>query len=249
MIIIKNQHEIELMKKAGRITAEALNLVSKFIKPGVSTFELDKIIEDSIKKSGAKPSFLGLYGFPASACISINNEVIHGIPSKDRLLKEGDIVKIDTGAYYEGFHGDSAKTFAVGNISENAKKLIDVTRECFYEGLKYAKVGCRIGDIGHAIEQHAVNNGYTPVRDFVGHGVGHDLHEAPEVPNFGMAGRGIRLQKGMTLAIEPMINEGKAAVKVLDNEWTVVTRDGKLSAHYEHTIVITDGEPEILTKL
>ncbi|MDP4153251.1 MAG: type I methionyl aminopeptidase [Bacillota bacterium] len=248
MIIIKSDNEIEQMRIAGRITAEAIEKAGEHIAPGVTTADLDKIIHDYMIRCGARPSFLKLYGFPASACISVNDEVIHGIPSKRRHLLEGDIVSIDAGACYNGFHGDSTKTFFVGHVADNAAKLVKVTQESFYEGLKYARPGYRIGDIGAAIERYATGFGYTIVRDFVGHGVGRELHEEPEVPNFGTAGRGARLEKGMTIAIEPMINEGIPDVKVSDNDWTVFTVDGKLSAHYEHTVLITDGEPEILTK-
>lgn len=236
------------MRKAGRITGEALLKAAENIKEGISTYELDKIIYDYIVKSGAKPSFLGYGGFPASACISLNEEVIHGIPRKDRILREGDIVKIDVGAYYKGFHGDSAKTFGVGAISEEAKRLIESTKEAFHRGAAKAVAGGRIGDIGSAINAYATAQGYGVVRKYVGHGVGHQLHEEPEVPNFGTAGRGVRLFPGMTIAIEPMINQGTHDVKELKDGWTVVTADGKLSAHYEHTVLITpEGEPILLT--
>lgn len=216
------------------------------VTPGVTTREIDKEIFKFIKKSGAVPSFLGYGGFPGSACISVNDEVIHGIPGK-RLITDGDIVSIDVGALIGGYHGDCCGTFAAGEISEEAKRLIDVTRQSFFEGLKFARTGYRISDISHAIQDYVEGFGYTLVREYVGHGVGRDLHEAPEVPNYGEPGHGPRLVKGMTIAIEPMVNIGSEEVRVLDNDWTVVTADGSLSAHYENTILITDGEPEILT--
>ena len=247
MVQIKNSEQLAKMRKAGRITGEAILAAREHIKEGVSTKELDTIIRNYIEKCGAKPSFLGYGGFPGSACISINNEVIHGIPSAKRFLKEGDIVKIDVGAYIGGFHGDSANTFGVGKISAEAEKLIAVTRESFFRGVKAAVPGKRIGDIGSAICGYAEDLGYGVVRKFVGHGVGHELHEDPEVPNFGTAGRGARLYTGMTIAIEPMINVGTRDVKILDDGWTVITADGSLSAHYEHTVAIADGEPILLT--
>ena len=247
MVQIKNSEQLALMRKAGRITGEAILKAQEYIKEGVSTKEIDTVIRSYIEKCGAKPSFLGYGGFPGSACISINNEVIHGIPRADRILKEGDIVKIDVGAYIGGYHGDSANTFGVGTISEDAQKLIDVTKESFFRGVKMAKAGNRIGDIGSTICSYAENLGYGVVRKYVGHGIGRDLHEDPEVPNFGTAGRGARLYPGMTIAVEPMINIGSPNVKVLDDDWTVVTSDGSLSAHYEHSIAIADGEPILLT--
>ena len=247
MVQIKNSEQLACMRKAGRITGEAILAAREYIKEGVSTKQLDTVIRNYIEKCGAKPSFLGYGGFPGSACISINNEVIHGIPSAKRFLKEGDIVKIDVGAYIGGFHGDSANTFGVGKISEEAEKLIAVTRESFFRGVKMAAKGKRVGDIGSEICGYAEGFGYGVVRKFVGHGIGHDLHEDPEIPNFGTAGRGVRLYPGMTIAIEPMINVGTRDVKVLDDGWTVITADGSLSAHYEHTVAITDGEPILLT--
>ena len=247
MVQVKNSEQLASMRKVGRITGEAILVAREYIKEGISTKEIDTVIRNYIEKCGAKPSFLGYGGFPGSACISINNEVIHGIPSAKRFLKEGDIVKIDVGAYIGGFHGDSANTFGVGKISEEAQKLIDVTRESFYRGVAMAAGGKRIGDIGSAIANYAEGLGYGVVRKFVGHGIGKNLHEDPEVPNFGTAGRGARLYPGMTIAVEPMINCGTREVKVLDDEWTVVTADGSLSAHYEHTIAIMDGEPMLLT--
>ena len=248
MIQVKNSEQIALMKVAGRITGEAILAAAEHIKEGVSTLELDNIIRHYIEKSGAKPSFLGYGGFPGSACISVNEEIIHGIPRANKILRDGDIVKLDVGACYKGFHGDSANTFGVGNISDEAKRLIETTKESFFKGAAKAVAGNRIGDIGSAVYNHAVSNGYGVVKRYVGHGVGHDLHEDPEVPNFGTAGRGARLFPGMTIAIEPMINEGTFEVKEKNDGWTVVTADGKLSAHYEHTVLITpDGEPLLLT--
>ena len=248
MIQEKNSEQIALMKVAGRITGEAILAAAEHIKEGVSTLELDNIIRHYIEKSGAKPSFLGYGGFPGSACISVNEEIIHGIPRANKILREGDIVKLDVGACYKGFHGDSANTFGVGNISDEAKRLIETTKESFFKGAAKAVAGNRIGDIGSAVYNHAVSNGYGVVKRYVGHGVGHDLHEDPEVPNFGTAGRGARLFPGMTIAIEPMINEGTFEVKEKNDGWTVVTADGKLSAHYEHTVLITpEGEPLLLT--
>lgn len=238
-----------MMLKAGRITGEAILKARDHIREGISTKELDTIIHDYIVKCGAKPSFLGYGGFPGSACISINEEVIHGIPKKDRILREGDIVKIDVGACYRGYHGDSANTFGVGKISDEAQALIDATRESFYRGVAFAKNGNRLGDVGFAICDYATSCGYGVVREYVGHGVGRDLHEDPEVPNFGTANRGQRLYTGMTIAIEPMINMGTQNVKVLGDNWTVITADHSLSAHYEHTVAITDGEPVLMTKV
>lgn len=240
MIQIKNAAQIAIMKEAGRITGEALCLAGEAVKEGVSTKHLDDIIYNHIVKSGAKPSFLGYNGFPGSACISINDEVIHGIPSKNKILKDGDIVKIDVGAFYKGFHGDSANTFAVGNISDDAKKLIEATRISFEKGIEVAMPGNRLGDIGSAIESYVKQNGFSVVRQFVGHGIGKELHEDPSVPNYGTAGHGVKLYKGMALAIEPMVNMGTADVYILPDGWTVKTKDGKLSAHYEHTNILTD---------
>ena len=248
MIIIKNSEQLTLMKKAGRITAEALLLARDIIRPGISTKEIDKKMHDFILKCGATPTFLGYGGFPGSACISINNEVIHGIPSEKKILQEGDIVKIDVGARYRGYNGDSARTYPVGKVSEEALRLISVTEQSFYEAMKFAKAGNRVGDIGNAVESFVISNGFSVVRDFVGHGVGAALHEEPEVPNFGRAGRGARLYSGMTLAIEPMVNAGTADVRVQGDGWTVKTCDGKLSAHYENSIAITDGDPIMLTE-
>ena len=247
MIIIKNSEQISLMKKAGRITGEALLLARDLIRPGISTKEIDKKMHDFIIRSGATPSFLGYGGFPGSACISINNEVIHGIPSDKVILNDGDIVKIDVGACYRGYNGDSARTFPVGKVSDEALRLISVTEASFYEAMKYAKAGNRVGDIGSAIENFVISHGFSVVRTYVGHGVGAELHEEPSVPNYGRAGRGVRLYSGMTLAIEPMVNAGVEDVRVLKDGWTVVTADGKLSAHYENSICITDSDPILLT--
>ena len=246
MIIIKNGHEIDAMRQACKITAAARALAGEMVRPGVSTKQIDKAVHDYIVSQGAKPSFLGYHGFPASACISVNSTVIHGIPG-GYVLKDGDIVSIDVGAFYKGFHGDCAATFACGAVSADAQKLIDVTKQSFYEGIRFAKCGHRVSDISHAIQTYEESNGFSVVRSFVGHGVGAQLHEEPEVPNFGAAGRGPRLLPGMTLAIEPMVNAGTYDVRVLRDGWTTVTADGKLSAHYENTVLITDGEPEILT--
>lgn len=242
MIFVKNPDQIRLMKTAGRITGEALALAGEAVREGVTTKQLDTIIRHHIEKCGAKPSFLGYGGFPASACISINDEVIHGIPSAHRVLKEGDIVKIDVGAFYRGFHGDSARTVPVGKVSDEALRLIQVTRDSFYAGLEALKVGNRLGDVGHAIDELVVRNGYSTVKRYIGHGVGHELHESPDVPNYGTPGRGTRLCAGMTLAIEPMVNVGGEAVRELSDGWTVKTADGSLSAHYENSVALTaDG--------
>lgn len=246
MISIKNDREISAMRQAGKITAAARALAGEMVRPGVTTREIDKAVHDYIRSQGAKPSFLGYGGYPASVCISVNDVVIHGIPD-GRVLKEGDIVSVDVGAYYKGFHGDCAATYACGKISPEAQKLIDVTKESFFQGLKFARKGYRVSDISHAVQTYAEGNGFSVVRSFVGHGVGENMHEEPEVPNFGAPGRGPRLLPGMTIAIEPMICEGTYEVRILRDKWTTVTRDGKLAAHYENTVLITDGEPEILT--
>ena len=246
MIIIKNDKEIDLMRKAGKIVAETLLVVEKNIKPGITTAELDRIAEEFITKHGAKPSFKGLYGFPASLCISVNEQVVHGIPGR-YVLKEGDIVSVDCGAIIDGYHGDAARTFAVGNISEEAQKLIEVTKESFFKGLEAAKVGNKLTDISHEIQRYVEVSGFSVVRDFVGHGIGKDLHEDPEVPNFGRPGRGPKLVTGMALAIEPMVNVGSHRVKTLGDDWTVITSDKSLSAHYENTVIILPDGPEILT--
>ena len=246
MIPIKNEREIDAMRQACKLTAAARALAGRMVRPGVTTRQIDKAVHDFIVSHGAKPSFLHYGGFPASTCISVNETVIHGIPDH-RVLREGDIVSVDVGAYYKGFHGDCAATYACGEISPQARKLIDVTKQRFFEGLKFAKQGCRISDIGHAVQTYVEANGFSVVRSFIGHGVGAQLHEEPEVPNFGKPGRGPRLIRGMTIAIEPMVTEGTYEVQVLKDRWTTVTCDGKLAAHYENTVLITDGEPEILT--
>lgn len=245
-IVIKSAREIELMRVAGRITAGARIIARQGIAAGVTTKELDREIHRYIVKNGATPTFLNYGGFPASACISVNDEVIHGIPGA-RVIHDGDIVSVDVGAKINGFTGDCAGTYPCGEITPEAQDLIAVTRQSFFEGIKFARVGYRVSDIGHAIQEYVESHGYSVVRSYVGHGVGAQLHEEPEVPNYGEPGHGPRLVKGMTIAIEPMVNAGTFYVRVLDNEWTVVTADGKLSAHYENTILITDGEPEILT--
>ena len=246
MIIIKNNQEIDLMRSAGKIVAETLLLVEEKVRPGITTAELDRIAEEFITKHGARPSFKGLYGFPASLCISVNEQVVHGIPG-GYVLKDGDIISVDCGAYKNGFHGDAARTFGVGNISEEAEKLINVTRESFFKGIEYAKVGNRLTDISHEIQSYVEASGFSVVRDFVGHGIGRVVHEDPDVPNYGRPGRGPKLVEGMALAIEPMVNVGNYKVKTLNDDWTVVTSDGSLSAHYENTIVILPDGPEILT--
>lgn len=248
MITIKSKHELKIMQKAGQISKAALLAAGDLVAPGVTTRQLDEAARRVIEKAGAKPAFLGYGGFPATICCSINDEVIHGIPG-DRVIQEGDIVSIDTGAIYEGYYGDNAATFGAGKISEEAQKLIDVTRQSFYEGIKFARKGQRISDISHAIGAYCEARGYGVVREFVGHGIGTKMHEAPEIPNFGAPGHGPRLMPGMTLAIEPMINMGTWKVKVLLDGWTVKTLDGSLSAHYENTVLITEGEPIILTSV
>ena len=248
MIVIKTARELSKMRDAGRISSRALRLAGEAVEPGVTTLEIDTVVRKYIEEQGAKPSFLGYGGFPGSACISINNEVIHGIPSKKRVLKKGDIVSIDIGAYFEGFHGDNAWTFPCGEVSVEAQAIMDVTRESLFEGIKQAKAGNRIGDIASAVQRYAEARSYSVVRDFVGHGVGAKLHEEPSVPNFGTPGRGVRLLPGMTIAIEPMLNAGTHRVKVLADKWTTVTVDGRLSAHFEHSVAITPDGPVILTR-
>ncbi|MBO7250745.1 MAG: type I methionyl aminopeptidase [Clostridia bacterium] len=247
MFVIKNSEQLALMRRAGRITAEALLVARDAIRPGISTKEIDTKIRHFIEKCGATPSFLGYGGFPASACISLNQEVIHGIPSERVILSEGDIVKIDVGARFRGYNGDSARTFPVGKVSDEALRLISVTERSFWEAMKLVRAGNRVGDIGFAVENFVISNGFSVVRDYVGHGVGKELHEEPEIPNFGRAGRGARLYSGMTLAIEPMVNAGTHEVKVRGDGWTVVTLDGKLSAHYENTVAVTESDPIVLT--
>ena len=248
MITLKSPHEIELMRRAGKITAAARAYAGELVKPGVTTHEIDRAVEHFIRKQGAVPSFLHYNGYPASACISVNDEIIHGIPGK-RVLQEGDIVSIDVGAYLDGFHGDCAATFPCGEVSEEAMRLIRVTEQSFWEGIKLARAGNRVFDISHAVQKYVEENGFSVVRDYVGHGVGANLHEAPEVPNYGKPGHGPRLAPGMTLAVEPMVNQGDWRIKVMRDGWTVRTADGSLSAHYENSILITKGEPEILTQV
>ena len=242
MIQLKNPDQIKIMKEAGRITGEALLVARDHVRPGISTYELDRLVREHIEKAGAKPSFLGYGGFPGSACISINDEVIHGIPSKKRFLEEGDIVKVDVGAYYKGFHGDSARTIPVGRVSDEALKLIEVTRASFFAGIDQMTVGNRLGDVGAAIDGLVVANGFSTVKRYIGHGIGHELHESPDVPNYGTPGRGTRLCAGLVIAIEPMVNIGTETVRELSDGWTVKTVDGSLSAHYENTVALTgDG--------
>ena len=247
MIVIKTARELSEMKLACKISARALALAGKAVEPGVSTLEIDTLVCKYIESEGAVPSFLGYGGFPNSACISVNNVVIHGIPSKKQILKQGDIVSVDVGASINGYNGDNAFTFACGDISKEARALLEATQQSLFEGIKKAVVGNRIGDISHAVQEYVENRSYSVVRDFVGHGVGAKLHEEPSVPNYGTPGRGVRLLPGMTLAIEPMINAGDYKVKVLSDEWTTVTADGSLSAHFEHTVAVTPSGPVIMT--
>jgi methionyl aminopeptidase len=246
-VTIKSDREIELMREAGRILAMVHKELEKAIKPGISTKDIDKLGEEIIRSYNCIPSFLNYNGYPASICVSVNDEVVHGIPSKDRILKEGDIVSLDAGVIYKGYHSDAARTHGVGEISAEARKLIDVTRQSFFEGIKFAKEGNHLFEISEAIGKYAESFGYGVVRDLVGHGIGSNLHEDPQIPNFKQRRRGLKLQAGMTLAIEPMINIGRYDVEWLDDDWTVVSEDGSLSAHYENTVLITKGEPEILT--
>ena len=247
-VTIKSQREINLMREAGKILAITHEALAKALKPGISTWEIDRLGEEIIRSYGCVPSFKNYQGYPASICISVNDEVVHGIPSKKRILKEGDIVSLDAGVIYKGYHSDAARTHGVGEISPEATQLIEVTKQCFFEGIKYAKSGNHLNDVSSAIQAYAESFGYGVVRDLVGHGIGNQLHEDPEVPNFARRKKGIRLQPGMTLAIEPMINAGKLDVRWLDDDWTVITKDGSLSAHYENTILITEEEPEILSQ-
>lgn len=248
-VSIKSEREIELMREAGRILAHVHEELGKMLKPGISTMDIDRTGERLIRSFGCIPSFKNYNGYPASICVSVNDEVVHGIPNKHRILREGDIVSLDAGVIYNGYHSDAARTHAIGRISPEARQLIEVTRECFFEGIKYARAGRHLNDISSAIQAYAEHFGYGVVRDLVGHGVGKALHEDPEVPNFAQRRKGIRLCPGMTLAIEPMINMGRADVVWLNDDWTVVTDDGSLSAHYENTVLITEGEPEILSLL
>ena len=246
MITLKSSHEIDLMRRSGKITAAARALAGEMVKPGVTTQEINDAVERFIRKQGAGPSFLHYNGYPASVCISVNDEIIHGIPGK-RVLREGDIVSVDVGAYIGGFHGDCAATFPCGTVSPEAQRLIDVTRQSFFEGIRFAREGQRLQDISAAVQSYVEQNGFSVVREYVGHGVGAKMHESPEIPNYGRPGHGPRLLRGMTLAIEPMVNAGAAAIQQLSDGWTVKTADGKWAAHYENTILITDGAPEILT--
>ena len=247
LITLRSSRELDCMRKAGRITAAARKLAGELVVPGATTLEIDTAVRKFIESQGGKPSFLGYGGFTGSACISVNDVVIHGIPSKKVVLEEGDIVSVDVGACVDGFHGDCAATFYCGEVSDEAKRLVEVTEQSFWEAMKFARAGQRVSDISHAVQQYVEKHGYSVVRDFVGHGVGAKLHEAPEVPNYGPAGHGARLQPGMTIAVEPMVCAGDWEVKVLKDGWTTVTADGSLAAHYENTILITDGDPEILT--
>ncbi len=249
MIILKSRREIDIMREANQIVAETHALLSENIKPGISTAELDRIADEFIRSKGAVPSFKGYQGFPASVCISINEEVVHGIPADHRHLEDGDIVSIDIGTFYEGFNGDAARTHAVGSISDNASKLLKVTEESLLKGIEKAVIGNRLFDISHAVQEFVEENGFSVVRDYVGHGIGRDMHEDPQIPNFGPAGKGPKLKNGMTLAIEPMVNIGGYEVETMEDDWTVVTKDRSLSAHFEHTIAITKDGVEILSKL
>lgn len=248
-VTIKSEREIGLMREAGRILAITHEELEKALKPGISTWEIDRLGEEIIRSYQCVPSFKNYRGYPASICISVNDEVVHGIPSKKRILKEGDIVSLDAGVIYKGYHSDAARTHGVGQISPEASRLIQVTKECFFQGIEYAKVGNHLNDISSAIQAYAERFGYGVVRDLVGHGIGSHLHEDPEVPNFARKRKGIKLQTGMTLAVEPMINAGRYDVRWLDDDWTVTTKDGSLSAHYENTILITEDGPEILSKV
>ena len=247
MIIIKSDQEIDLMRQSGRVTGTILKELENIVRQGISTADINDFVETTIRENGMIPTFLGYGGFPASACVSINEEVVHGIPDSKRILREGDIVSVDVGSTYKGYVSDAARTYPVGKISDEAQRLIDVTRESFFSGIEKSRVGCRLSDISNAVQMRAEGGGFSVIRDFVGHGVGQNMHEDPQIPNFGKAGRGPRLARGMVFAIEPMICEGGYEVRTLENDWTVVTLDGKLSAHYENTVVITDGEPELLT--
>ena len=246
MITIKSAREIEAMRLAGKITAAARAYAGEMVKPGVTTQEIDRAVQQFIRKHGAVPSFLNYNGYPASCCISVNDEIIHGIPGK-RVLKEGDIVSVDVGAYIGGYHGDCAATYACGKITDEAQRLIDVTRESFFEGLRYAREGYRLSDISAAVQEYVEKNGFSVVREYVGHGIGRNMHEAPEIPNYGAPGHGPRLLRGMTIAVEPMVNAGTAAIRQMPDGWTVKTHDGKNAAHYENTILITAGDPQLLT--
>lgn len=247
MIIIKSRQEIDKMREAGKVTGYVLRTLADYIKPGMSTLDVDRYVEETIRKHNMIPSFKGLYGFPASACVSINEEVVHGIPDKNRIIHEGDIVSVDVGATYKGYVSDAARTYPIGKVDDEALRLIEVTKASFFAGIEYARAGQRLTDISHAVQVCAEDAGFSVIRDFVGHGVGRDMHEDPQIPNYGKPGKGPRLVSGMVFAIEPMICQGGYEVETLSNDWTVVTADGKLSAHYENTVVINDGEPELLT--
>ena len=256
MVTIKSKKEIECMRQACKVVALTYKEIEKKIKPGMSTWEIDQIAEKTMRKLGAIPAekgynvgIRGIPPYPAATCISVNDEVIHGIPSKNKIIKDGDIVSIDTVALKNGFNGDAARTFMIGNVSKEAKRLVEVTKQAFFEGIKYAIPGNRIGDISHAIGEYVASQGYSVVREFQGHGIGRNMHEDPGIPNYGKAKRGIRLEPGMTLAIEPMVIQGKSSILELDDGWTIITEDGSLAAHYENTILITEKEPEILTML
>ncbi len=246
MITLKSAREIELMRRAGKITAAARALAGEMVKPGVTTREIDKAVHHFIKSQGAEPSFLNYNGYPASVCISVNDEIIHGIPGS-RVLQDGDIVSVDVGAYIGGFHGDCAATYPCGTVSAEAQRLIEVTRQSFFEGIQYAREGYRISDIGHAVQEYVESNGFSVVREYVGHGIGRNMHESPEIPNYGKPGHGPKLLRGMTIAVEPMVNAGAAGIRQMPDGWTVRTADGKYAAHYENTLLITAGEPELLT--
>ena len=247
MVTVKTAQEIELMRKANLIVRDTLNLLEEKIKPGMTTRQLDKIAHDYIKKCNAVPSFLGYEGYPASICVSIDEEVVHGIPSSERYIEEGQIVSVDIGSIYKGYNGDAARTFMIGNVSEEKRRLVEVTKQSFFEGVRILKEGVRLGDLGHAIQSYAESYGFSVVRALVGHGIGTDMHEDPEVPNYGRPGHGLRLKANMTIAVEPMINAGTFDVVMLDDGWTVVTADGKPSAHYENTIAITEDGVDILS--
>jgi methionyl aminopeptidase len=248
MVIFKSQNEIDRIRKASQIVARTLSILGSHVQPGITTRELDQIAESEIRKSGAKPAFKGYRGFPATLCVSVNEEVVHGIPS-DRKLKEGDIVGLDLGCIWEDFYGDAARTYAVGRITDESQRLLQITEESLMIGIDQARPGNRIGDIGFAVQAHAESNGYTVVRDFVGHGIGRNLHEDPQIPNYGNRGQGPRIKAGMVLAIEPMVCQGRADVEVLADNWTAVTKDGSLAAHFEHSVAITDNGPEILSRV
>lgn len=247
MIILKSRDEIELMREAGAATGEILDRLAAYIEPGMTTWDVDAFVEEQIRLRKMRPAFKGYNGFPASACVSVNCEVVHGIPNRERKLAEGDIVSVDLGTIHRGYYSDAARTYPVGAVDPEASRLIAVTKDSFFKGLAFCRAGCRLSDISHAIQQRVEEEGFSVVRDYVGHGIGASMHEEPQIPNFGPPGRGPRLAPGMVLAIEPMVNEGSSRVRVMDDDWTVETVDGKRSAHYENTVVITEGEPLLLT--